>query len=199
MADSNNLASRLLLRQCSASKRVKLNDPAQAVHNLHEEDEDGHGPAVTFSAAASSSSPSRPHTGNGSKRPRPPRLSSHGLTPELLSHIRPSKRTSKATDNSRFSALSRVSTVEAEASAKPGVDESSLEWQLLPCLKEIIPSDLRKSVLQPSTDRLSTIVQSDAPRSVQSFPKVSRTSSRHGPVPSSSHIAHSRFSGELQI
>ncbi|MCO5549491.1 hypothetical protein L7F22_002963 [Adiantum nelumboides] len=198
MAESDNLASRLLLRQSSVSKRVKLDDPAgsQPLHNLYDEDDDGHGAGVTFSAA-SSSSPSRLQTGTG-KRPRPPRLSSHGLTPELLSHMRPSKIrfSSKPSEKNRLSVFSRVLHPAEEASTDAIEDASNLEWQLLPCLKEVIPGDLRQSVLQPSTDRLSTVIQSDAPRSVHSFPKVSRTSSRHGPVPKPSRLAQSRYSGE---
>ncbi|KAI5075579.1 hypothetical protein GOP47_0009655 [Adiantum capillus-veneris] len=199
MADSDNLASRLLLRQSSVSKRVKLEDPAasQSLHTLHDEDDDVHGAGVTFSAV-SSSSPSCLHNGTG-KRPRPPRLSSHGLTPELLFHMRPSKIrfSSKSSDKTRFSEFSRVFPPAEEASTNTIEEASSLEWQLLPCLKEVIPGDLRQSVLQPCIDRLSTVIQSDAPRSVQSFPKVSRTSSRHGPVPKPSRLAQSRYSGEL--
>ena len=59
---------------------------------------------------------------------------------------------------------------------------SSFPW-FLPCLNEVIPGDLRKSVLATSAELMSSVQSED--KLISPFPKVSRASSHHSrPLPS---------------
>jgi hypothetical protein len=61
----------------------------------------------------------------------------------------------------------------------------SVQWRILPCLTQVIPGDLQRSVLATSADLVSSVQTEDA--LISPFPKVSRASTRHSrPAPSCS-------------
>jgi hypothetical protein len=70
------------------------------------------------------------------------------------------------------------------SSADP-IDIHSVQWRILPCLTQVIPGGLRKSVLATSADLMSSVQSDDT--LISPFPKVSRASTRHSrPAPSCS-------------
>ena len=211
MAD---LPRRLLLSQSSVSKRVKLEDPSSSQQTL-DLNEDDRSRGVTFSAGntiTSSSSSSRskrsnsPVSSKGTRR-SDVRISSHGVTPEILSHLRKSKMSSSSSSTKSNSTKLSLSAQSVDSTVSPiermeeedkdcegkGVISStssvkltetdSVEWRILPCLNEVIPGDLRKSVLATSAELMSSVQSED--KLISPFPKVSRASSHHSrPLPS---------------